>query len=225
MFRSFSPVSNFFFVSIFLLCLIAASLQVEAYAQTTPPVEAGKELAAELGCFECHGKNGVGVTPDTPNLAGQDRSYLIRQLENLANPETEKSQDFLDSGRHHMEMESSTRNLAYDQISRLSVYFSSLRCIPRSVPDAAAIPGEVKACARCHGLYGINIKPGVPDLSGQKAFYLKQQLRAFRASRFGVGLMSQDQVRYHDVMEDQAVPLSDVEIDIIVDYFAALDCG
>lgn len=42
-------------------------------------VAAGKEKAA--ACMACHGANGVSVSPDIPNLAGQKGPYLKAQLE------------------------------------------------------------------------------------------------------------------------------------------------
>jgi cytochrome c553 len=32
-------------------------------------------------CVACHGKDGVGITPDYPTLAGQHEDYLLRALE------------------------------------------------------------------------------------------------------------------------------------------------
>lgn len=208
-----------------LLCLAAMAVVFETRAQTTQPTIAGKELAGRLGCFECHGEGGIAINADTPNMAGQDKSYLMRQLKSFSDPEAEEYQNAVDSARYHFGMESNTRSLTYDQMNLLATYFSSLECIPARKPDTNTVPDVVKSCTRCHGLSGINIEPGVPDLSGQKVAYLKRQLRAFRASRFGADPMSQEQERYHDSMEELSTSLSDDDIDTIATYFATFVCS
>ena len=210
---------------VFLLCLTAIVFAFEVRAQTTQSTEAGKEFASQLGCFECHGENGIAVDTKTPHMAGQDKSYLMRQLQSFADPEFEERRDAVESARYHFGMEATTRRLNYDQRNLLATYFSSLKCIPAKTPDTANLPDVVKSCTRCHGLSGVNIEPGVPDLSGQKVAYLKQQLRAFRASRYGADPASEEEERYHDVMEEHAVSLSDEDIDTIATYFSTFTCS
>lgn len=183
---------------------------------------AGRQLAKQLACFECHGTDGISVDAKTPNLAGQDESYLMRQLQNFAEPEVQELQRPTDFERNHRGMEATTRNLTYRQMGDLAAYFSSLGCSLRSLSEAA--PAAAKPCARCHGPFGVNIDPGIPDLSGQKAGYLRRQLQAFRASRFGADPASAGQERYQETMATHAVRLTDEEIDTIAAYFAGLAC-
>lgn len=197
----------------------------DAHAQSTERVTQGKALAEELGCAVCHGENGIGVDDRTPNMAGQDKSYLIRQLESLSDPAFDEGKDSESYARYHYGMESSSRTLNYTEMSLLATYYASLSCIPTTVVEPEDIPGEVKNCARCHGRSGVNIKPGVPDLSGQKEEYIKRQLKAFRASRFGTDAISGDEERFHDQMEEKAVPLTDDAIDIIAAYYSSLGCS
>ncbi|MGF1615900.1 MAG: c-type cytochrome [Gammaproteobacteria bacterium] len=37
----------------------------------------GEQLNQEKGCVGCHGETGVSVSPDAPNLAGQDAQALV----------------------------------------------------------------------------------------------------------------------------------------------------
>lgn len=216
--------SNLLVGFLVLLCLTAIVVPVETRAQSTQPVEAGRRLAAQLGCFECHGENGIATGAEIPNMAGQDKSYLMRQLRSFADPEFEERRDAVVSARYHFGMQANTRRLDYDQRNLLATYFSSLKCIPTKKPDTASLPDVVKNCTRCHGLSGVNIEPGIPDLSGQKVAYLKQQLRAFRASRYGADPASEEE-RYHDAMEEHAVSLSDEDIDTIAEYFTRFTCS
>jgi cytochrome c553 len=51
----------------------STGLKVEAPAVGTAPARVAL-------CGSCHGKNGVGITGDYPNLAGQHKDYLVRAL-------------------------------------------------------------------------------------------------------------------------------------------------
>ena len=56
------------------LLLLLASTSV--LAADPPPPGRAKSLA----CAPCHGPSGLSNAPDTPNIAGQPRIYLIAQL-------------------------------------------------------------------------------------------------------------------------------------------------
>jgi cytochrome c553 len=187
-------------------------------------LSAGRELNERLGCAGCHGKDGIGVNEETPNLAGQDWSYLIRQLKAFADTQARAQPINGGSERFHTGMEATTRSLSYNEMKDLADYYASLSCIPERAPDISAAPEAARPCARCHGPFGINIEPGVPDLSGQKIGYLTAQLRAFRASRLGADPLRADEERYHQIMSEHAAPLTDEDIDRIAGYFAGLAC-
>jgi len=199
------------------------ALWVTADALAGDPT-AGEHLAERLGCGACHGARGISPDQATPNLAGQDWSYLVAQLRAFADPEAAERDPPPEVERHHEGMQGVTKGLGYADIDNLARYYSSLTCVPESVPDYAAIPAPARGCARCHGPYGINIEPGVPTLSGQKASYIVSQLRALRASRYGVDPTSTDQERHGAHMDDHAVTLSDAEIETIAGFFSRLAC-
>ena len=54
---------------------LLASAAAGALAADPPPGKAKAQM-----CAACHGVLGIGTLPDTPNLAGQPRIYLIEQL-------------------------------------------------------------------------------------------------------------------------------------------------
>jgi len=54
--------------------LAGPALTAGAEGKGTPPAK-----VTEL-CVACHGRNGIGITPDYPNLAGQYADYLARAL-------------------------------------------------------------------------------------------------------------------------------------------------
>jgi cytochrome c553 len=199
------------------------SLAVLSNLQAAEP-PTGKQLNEQLGCAGCHGDNGMGVRDEIPNLAGQDWSYLVRQIKAFADPQAQERPRAGDTERHHAGMEVTTRALSYGEIETLVDYYAGLSCIPKD-PDISAAPKAVKPCARCHGAFGINIEPGVPNLAGQKVAYLTAQLRAFRASLLGTDPFRSETERYHQVMAEHAVSLSDEDIDRIAVYFANLGCS
>src|SRR3954447_8795700 len=54
-----------------------------AFAMALLPVSAIAQTAdvPRLGtCITCHGRNGVGTSPEFPNLAGQKSLYMTQQL-------------------------------------------------------------------------------------------------------------------------------------------------
>ena len=77
--------------------------------------------------------------------------------------------------------------------------------------DAAAGKAKAAACAMCHGPQGIAVAPDTPNLAGQPASYLSEQLKAYR----GGG-------RKHEIMSLMAKPLSDADIANLAAWFSSV---
>jgi cytochrome c553 len=78
--------------------------------------------------------------------------------------------------------------------------------------DVAA--GRAKAetaCALCHGATGISTLPNAPNLAGQQAIYVVEQLRNYRSGK-----------RQNDVMNMIAKNLTDSEIAHLGAWFSAI---
>ena len=60
-----------------LVTMVVAALAPAAFAQAN--LEAGKAKAEQV-CAACHGANGISVTDNIPNLAGQRATYIENQL-------------------------------------------------------------------------------------------------------------------------------------------------
>jgi cytochrome c553 len=69
----------------------------------------------------------------------------------------------------------------------------------------------VEACAPCHGADGLAHDAEVPNLAGQNAAYLYNQLRAFRSGR-----------RPHKEMLYMSRKLSDEDLRALAQYFSLL---
>jgi len=78
--------------------------------------------------------------------------------------------------------------------------------------DVAAGRGKADACVACHGDAGISVLPNAPNLAGQPAIYLADQLRQFRAGK-----------RPSEVMAVIARPLSDADIDDLAAWYASIE--
>ena len=67
------------------------------------------------------------------------------------------------------------------------------------------------ACALCHGFNGVATMPGAPNLAGQNAIYLSEQLKNYRSGK-----------RHHEVMTYIAKPLTDAEIAQLAAWFSSI---
>jgi cytochrome c553 len=77
--------------------------------------------------------------------------------------------------------------------------------------DVQAGKAAAAQCQVCHGSNGISINPQTPNLAGQKALYLSNQLLAYRSGS-----------RTNSIMSPLARPLSDEDIANLAAYFASL---
>lgn len=67
------------------------------------------------------------------------------------------------------------------------------------------------ACALCHGVNGISTLPNAPNLAGQQAIYVVEQLRNYRSGK-----------RQNEVMSVIAKNLTDSEIAHLGAWFSAI---
>lgn len=80
--------------------------------------------------------------------------------------------------------------------------------------DIAAGQQRALSCQACHGVDGISLSPQTPNLAGQKALYLSNQLLAYRSGS-----------RKNALMSPLAQPLSDQDIANLAAYYASLPAG
>lgn len=99
-------------------------------------------------------------------------------------------------------------------VSWLLVLFSLPAIGEGQASEAGPDKGKQKAvqCIACHGAEGQTTNPGFPDLAGQNAAYLQNQLISFKSGS-----------RYHSVMTPIAKSLSDEDIRDLAAYFSELE--
>jgi len=98
--------------AILAVSVIVAFLRVGDVAAAGDP-DAGKTKAAV--CIGCHGIDGIGTSPLWPNLKGQKRAYLVKQLK-----------AFRGGSRTDSTMSTMAQPLSDEDIDNLAAYYSGL---------------------------------------------------------------------------------------------------
>ncbi|MBF5004573.1 c-type cytochrome [Diaphorobacter caeni] len=171
--------------------------------QTRYPGDVKRQPAVVSQCLGCHGPAGVTQVHDWPNIAGMPRAYLLEQLQN-----------FKSGKRQHPMMQPVIVNVSAPEMQMLATWFSAQApAIPRPATVAASAPAKAApavaaACIACHDSKAM---PDNPGIAGQKAPYIAEQLRAFRAGH-----------RKNETMEPMAKGLSDADITALAEHFSEL---
>ena len=166
-------------------------------------------------CASCHGPDGRSISPTFPRLAGQQKDYLVAQL-----------QAFRDKTRAdpHAQtyMWGMAARLSDPTIEGIAAYYASQTPVagaPNASPETAAgkqiftdgIPSEgVPACMACHGEKAEGNGP-IPRLAGQHQAYLARQLEAFASM-----------ARANEIMHENSKDLTPEQIAEVTAYLATL---
>jgi len=163
-------------------------------------------------CGYCHEYDGNSKTPSYPRLAGQQRLYLVKQLNDFK------------SGKRKGMMQATAELLSDTEVKIVSEYFSKQQLMTGPVvtrPEfkmAKKIYFEgdegrgLSSCAGCHGLKGMGAGL-IPRIAGQHKDYLRTQLMAFKARD-----RKNDEAGF---MRDVVEKLTIREIEILASYLAS----
>jgi cytochrome c553 len=201
------------FTWIIVALSVAAPLAAMA-AEGKPDV--GKARAEAVGCFACHGVDGVatadGLAADknVPNLAAQPDLYLQFQLV------------FFRKGvRKNEVMNAMAEQLSDDDLRNISAYFASLPAPSSPAPqDPAPEDTELGSkiaqgihCTNCHGDHFEGVD-NIARLAGQREDYVYKALRDFKSgARTSTGAAGMAEVVY---------PLGDTEMKALAHYVSRL---
>ncbi|HEV7814172.1 MAG TPA: cytochrome c [Janthinobacterium sp.] len=83
--------------------------------------------------------------------------------------------------------------------------------LPAAADELAAGKTKAQSCAVCHGAKGISQMPGAPNLAGQNAIYVTEQLKNYRSGK-----------RSNEIMNVIAKPLTDAEIANLAAWFESI---
>jgi len=166
-------------------------------------------------CSSCHRPEGRSISPTFPRLAGQQKDYLVAQL-----------QAFRDKTRAdpHAQtyMWGMAARLSDPTIDGIAAYYAAQTPVagqPIASPETAAgkkiftegIPSEnVPACMSCHG-EGAEGNGPIPRLAGQHQAYLTRQLEAFASM-----------ARANEIMHENSKDLTPEQIAEVTAYLATL---
>ncbi len=97
-----------------LQTILAASLVVISGTALAASGDAEAGRKKSQPCQACHGQSGMSVSPDFPNLAGQNADYIVHVLKHYKNGK-----------RKNPIMQPQAANLSDKDILDLAAYFSS----------------------------------------------------------------------------------------------------
>ncbi len=190
----------------------AAVLQWPVGLLAAPDLARAEEIV-QGKCFICHGAEGESSSPVFPRLAGQNATYVARQLA-----------DYRTGKRKSTTMQPMVEDLTPADFQALGAYFASRTTIGHAVadPDLAQMGrfiylrgnpySGVASCATCHGpdAHGTDT---LPRLAGQHAQYTENQLKQFNT-----------RARTNDnaVMHGIASKLTELEQKAVASYLSGL---
>lgn len=190
------------------LALVCALLTPTVWA-----AEPNAEALVNSRCATCHGAEGHATSPIFPSLAGQNREYLVKQL-----------QDFKSKKRVSDTMAPQVADLSDEAIAGLASFFAAKKARTHRVADADIVPvgryiytkgnswSGVPACASCHGENAAGTT-NLPRLAGQNARYLLSQLKDFN---------QRTRTNDNEAMHLVASRLTEMEAKAVADYLSQL---
>jgi cytochrome c553 len=147
-------------------------------------------------CSNCHGPSGNSSRPDTPNLAAQNTSYTLHQL-----------QKFTDGKRVNSFCGPLMKRLTSEEKFAVTIYYTNQDPVSRPASDPAlAARGKVvyeKTCFKCHGQTGYGDEK-YARIAGQQPDYMLTSIKRYKegsASRSDEKMMKQTRSLTEDDMK------------------------
>jgi cytochrome c553 len=209
------------------LALIFTMTFVLISTQSFAKGDAAKGRAKSITCIGCHGVDGNSVSPAFPKIAGQNESYLLKQLK-----------EFKSGLRVDGVMVAIVAPLTEEDMANLAAYYTAQKVSP-GVPASGAtfVLGQkiyrggkkstsVTACIACHGPSGKGVPlAGFPALAAQHAMYTSKQLKLFRQYSINTqtgGAKPSRTNDYEGMMINFTKNLTNEEIDAVAAYISGL---
>lgn len=207
----------------YIICVLLIFVSFSSYAEKVMGLDglvnmmqhalndkAGYQRALEQGkeritlCQYCHGKNGISIKDNVPNLAAQNAEYLIRQFEYFAS-----------NTRKDNVMSELAKNLSQSDKVNVALYFASQKASEGQYFSGGDVKkGEAlfaKLCTSCHGNDGHG-KQTLPRIAGQPPAYVIKTLRSYKISSLA---------RPDSPMQAIAAKLSEDDINSLTAYISA----
>jgi cytochrome c553 len=212
------PSFRFLCLPLVLLAAAIAQASEPAAPATAPKADPTKGQAiASAVCVACHNADGNSTITTNPKLAGQNATYLYKQLKSF------KSIDGKPAERPNPIMMGMASTLSDEDMHNVAAWFAAQTMKPGTAknPDTIELGKKLyrggdmskglAACAGCHGPTGSGIPVQYPRIGGQHADYIEAQLHNFQSG-----------ARVNAAMKLVAIKMTDAEIKAIADYIAGL---
>ena len=159
----------------------------------------GAGAALSAVCSGCHGQHGVSGDTSTPNLAGQDFTYLVQAIKAYR------------TTRKREKMQLYITGLSEKEIQNIAAYYAVQKA-GATERGQTMVQDLVEKCDRCHGAAATANNPAmvVPKLAGQDRDYLVMAIRAYRDDR-----------RESTTMHKMSLPYGDTVIESIASHYAS----
>ena len=188
--------------------LTPASYRGLAFGDTTT----ADGVSAIGRCARCHGADGMGRGGDFPILAGQHPDYMNNAL--LAYRSGQRHSGFMRP--EAAELDDDTRGVVVAYFAALPR--TSIAKTPVGSGAELVLSGQpsrqVPACSQCHGPAATDRNPAYPNLAGQDADYLFEQLVLLNENRRGGS-------QYAPIMRAIASRLTHAQMRDAADYYAS----
>jgi len=195
-------------------------------------------LNAMIGkCDECHSPERAMHEKHMPHLAGQNKSYFIKQMHDFQKITPFELKSYQLSLRQNHVMDYLSTPLTDDEIKALASFYSRLKCQVEYDPEepipVLEVPESIRGCVQCHGVNGIAVKDKVPNLAGQNRTYMVEHLKLMRESilEYNKGWLPDapeppPRLAYHynRTMGAWAVRISEKELALTARYYSRLPC-
>jgi cytochrome c553 len=166
-----------------VVALGAGCSSLERSRDLADPAVSGRTLAQQV-CSSCHGVDGNSVSPNFPNLAAQQKDYVVSELD-----EFRKHTRVDPAGFEYMW--GLSHNLTDKQVGELADYYAAQKVVsPGAGNPVQAAKGQkifeegieakgTPPCKACHGEHGAG--DGMfPRIADQHADYIVKQLAVFQ---------------------------------------------
>ncbi len=198
-----------------VIVMLSALVSTFASQATLAQGDAAAGQAKSALCATCHGVDGNSELSINPKIAGQNASYIVKQL-----------QDFKSGARVGPTMAAMVAALSEEDMADIAAWYASQEAtIGGADPEALELGASiyragnkdlsVAACSACHGPAGKGNGPaGFPAIGGQHVEYTLLQLEQFRSGE-----------RDNDpsgMMRTVVERLTDKELEALASYLAGL---
>jgi len=153
----------------------------------------GKRLYMRKTCIACHGRNGKRAIQDYPNLAGQEKAYMIRQTMDIISGKrtggkNAQGKPRAEAMRGALVTPEGEPRITKEEVQKIADWLAAMEPAkpnpPKDLKPEDIAAGEKlykkKRCQTCHGKRGDKPLKGYPYIAGQKYEYIINQMKDIR---------------------------------------------